>query len=42
MGNVGDSRAILSFDGGEKYCVLSLDHKPNEDFEKKRITEAGG
>lgn len=42
VGNVGDSRAILSFDGGEKYCVLSLDHKPNEETEKKRIVEAGG
>lgn len=42
VGNVGDSRTLLSFDGGEKYCVLSLDHKPNEDSEKKRIIEAGG
>lgn len=35
--NVGDSRAILSADGGN-YCVnLSLDHKPNDDIEQKRI-----
>jgi protein phosphatase 2C family protein 2/3 len=31
--NVGDSRAILSADGGN-FCVnLSLDHKPNDEIE---------
>jgi protein phosphatase 2C family protein 2/3 len=40
--NVGDSRAILSADGGN-YCVnLSLDHKPNDDIEQKRILQNGG
>ena len=40
--NVGDSRAILSCDGGN-YCInLSLDHKPNDSAEQKRILDAGG
>jgi len=40
--NVGDSRAIMSADGGN-YCYnLSLDHKPNDDAEQKRILENGG
>lgn len=40
--NVGDSRAIMSTDGGN-YCInLSYDHKPNEDAEQKRILEGGG
>ena len=31
--NVGDSRAIMSCDGGN-YCTnLSLDHKPNDEIE---------
>ena len=40
--NVGDSRAIMSSDGGN-YCVnLSLDHKPNDEIEQKRILANGG
>lgn len=31
--NVGDSRAIMSYDGGNFCCNLSLDHKPNDDQE---------
>jgi serine/threonine protein phosphatase PrpC len=31
--NVGDSRAIMSHDGGNFCCNLSLDHKPNDDSE---------
>lgn len=31
--NVGDSRAIISMDSGN-FCVnLSIDHKPNDEFE---------
>ena len=31
--NVGDSRAIMSSDGGN-FCInLSIDHKPNDDGE---------
>lgn len=38
--NVGDSRAIASVNG--KVDVLSLDHKPSNEIELKRITAAGG
>lgn len=38
--NVGDSRAIASING--KVEELSLDHKPGNEIELKRITEAGG
>ena len=31
--NVGDSRAIMSHDGGNFCGNLSLDHKPNDDSE---------
>lgn len=39
-GNVGDSRAIASVNGNVE--ILSVDHKPNNDDERKRITAAGG
>ena len=39
-GNVGDSRAIASVNGNVE--ILSNDHKPNNDDERKRITAAGG
>lgn len=42
VANVGDSRALLSSDQGQKLYSLSRDHKPNDDLEKKRIIEAGG
>lgn len=38
--NAGDSRAVASINGQVE--VLSLDHKPNNDIEYKRICEAGG
>jgi len=40
--NVGDSRAVMSGDGGAKVYHLSDDHKPSEESEQKRIIEAGG
>ena len=40
--NTGDSRAIMSADGGEKLFLLSTDHKPTEELEMKRIIEQGG
>lgn len=40
--NVGDSRAILSGQQGKKIYPLSKDHKPDEEGERKRITEGGG
>jgi protein phosphatase PTC2/3 len=39
-GNVGDSRAIASVNG--RVEILSIDHKPNNDEERRRITAAGG
>ena len=42
VANVGDSRAILSAQGGTKIYSLSKDHKPNDASEKQRILEAGG
>ena len=40
--NVGDSRAIMSVDGGEKILLLSKDHKPEDEGETKRVEENGG
>jgi serine/threonine protein phosphatase PrpC len=42
VANVGDSRAVLSCEGGQKVYPLSLDHKPGEDCETERIRAAGG
>lgn len=42
IANVGDSRAIMSVDGGEKIMLLSKDHKPETHDEKRRIEQAGG
>lgn len=32
----------MSADGGQYTIALSRDHKPNDELETKRITEAGG
>lgn len=40
--NVGDSRAIMSCNGGEKVLPITIDHKPNEENESKRIVSSGG
>ena len=37
VANVGDSRAVMSADGGEKIFILSTDHKPTEEVEMKTI-----
>jgi serine/threonine protein phosphatase PrpC len=42
VANVGDSRAIMSGDGGKKVFPLSRDHKPLDELEHKRIIENGG
>lgn len=33
IANVGDSRALMSADGGNYNVMLSRDHKPNDDLE---------
>ena len=40
--NLGDSRAIYSYDQGNKYYQISRDQKPNDPIEKKRIIKGGG
>jgi serine/threonine protein phosphatase PrpC len=42
IANVGDSRAVMSKNGGKDIVELTTDHKPNHPNEKKRITESGG
>ena len=40
--NTGDSRAIMSADGGEKLFLLSTDHKPTDEIEMERILNNNG
>jgi protein phosphatase 2C family protein 2/3 len=40
--NVGDSRVIMSANGGRNALELSKDHKPNEEGEAYRIIHNGG
>lgn len=42
VANVGDSRALMSSEGGKYNFVLSTDHKPDDQEEKRRITTNGG
>ena len=42
IANVGDSRSIMSAEGGEKILILSKDHKPESDDEMARIELNGG
>ena len=40
--NLGDSRALYSYDTGKYLYQITRDHKPNDEFEKQRIENAGG
>lgn len=42
IGNVGDSRAIVSENAGKMTLNLTRDHKPEDPKEKERIERAGG
>ena len=40
--NLGDSRGLYSYDGGNKLFQITRDHKPNDPIEKERVEKAGG
>ena len=40
--NLGDSRALYSYDTGKFLFQITRDHKPNDEVEKKRIEKCGG
>jgi serine/threonine protein phosphatase PrpC len=42
IANVGDSRGVISKNGGKVIQALTNDHKPSENSEMKRIIDAGG
>ena len=42
VANCGDSRAIMSTHQGNKIAELSIDHKASDEYEQKRIYDAGG
>lgn len=42
VANVGDSRAVMSGEGGKRVFPLTRDHKPTDENERSRIVEAGG
>ena len=42
VANVGDSRAFMSAEFGTKLYGLSVDHRPTEEGETKRIIGNGG
>ena len=39
IANVGDSRAVISTEGGKVIYALSKDHKPNCEEERRRMRE---
>jgi hypothetical protein len=40
--NLGDSRALYSYNGGSSLFQITRDHKPNDEIERKRIEKVGG
>ena len=40
--NLGDSRALYSYNTGKCLLQITRDHKPNDEIEKKRIEKVGG
>jgi protein phosphatase 2C family protein 2/3 len=42
VANTGDSRAILSLNGGKSFTVVNTEHKPTISAEHERILAAGG
>jgi len=41
IGNIGDSRPIMSVNNGNKVKQLTIDHKPNNIKEYERISKCG-
>ena len=42
IANTGDSRAVMSVNGGQQVLTLSNDHKPTDPIEVERIMRNGG
>jgi serine/threonine protein phosphatase PrpC len=42
IANTGDSRAVMSVNGGKQVLTLSNDHKPTDPIEVERIMRNGG
>ena len=42
VANIGDSRAIMSADQGKRLFLLTRDHRPTDEMERKRIETNGG
>jgi len=40
--NVGDSRAVVSRQGGKVKQAVTRDHKPSDENERSRVINAGG
>jgi protein phosphatase 2C family protein 2/3 len=42
VANTGDSRAVMSANGGQTVITLSNDHKPTDEIEVERILKNDG
>ena len=42
ISNVGDSRAVISRNGGKVKQAVTRDHKPSDEHERTRVLNAGG
>lgn len=40
--NIGDSRAVISRNGGKYKQAITRDHKPSDELERVRVLNAGG
>ena len=40
--NIGNTRALYSYDTGKYLYQITREHKPNDEIEKRRIEKAGG
>ena len=42
ISNIGDSRAVISRNGGKIRQAVTRDHKPSDELERTRVLNAGG